>query len=370
MNPISGEVDYHGRGRGGYSSNTIASDNRNIQQQQPQHLLSLIQTASSDLSNQSCTHGLSILRGLRSGGSVDPHVYRDWLIFEERLKQNHRRLRRKKRRYLTQIFVLIIMTLVLSWGSLFASVKFLDQCNRVLHQYNMRLEPFPNALDQQTPVSADISSPETFRSTPAAATRDTYSQQTKSPQDAGSNFSFGSKRDTQLLFFPSIPRSLISGYSDFKKTYYRKREASKRKQSVSQRQRSRSRSLQDGAKPSKKAQDGQSNSIVEDTSVMTPTSASAITLQRRWPTTAGAESQDSTPAVIQRGSKQGRPENKRISFISDTETEESITDLEFTPVSSQRPNSPLGENRESSSGSYLYGDRKPGSPSALNWKEE
>ncbi|KAJ1933746.1 hypothetical protein FBU59_005927, partial [Linderina macrospora] len=49
---------------------------------------------------QQYSHGLTVLQCARTGAPVDPHVYRDWLIFEERLKQNYRRLQKKKRSYL------------------------------------------------------------------------------------------------------------------------------------------------------------------------------------------------------------------------------------------------------------------------------
>ncbi|KAJ1674080.1 hypothetical protein EV182_004003, partial [Spiromyces aspiralis] len=167
--------------RFGYYSNIVPLYHQRDQ------LLNSLQTDPANLSQQSCTHGLSVLRHVQSPRvQIDPHVYRDWLIFEERLKQNYRRLRRKKRRYLTQTFLLSVLALSFGWGSLFGSsayqflcrvlfcvcvfsishtvnnrkfkqsVKFLDQCNRVLYQYRMRLEPNPNALTQQDPTIAGL----------------------------------------------------------------------------------------------------------------------------------------------------------------------------------------------------------------------
>ncbi|KAJ2317133.1 hypothetical protein GGI00_006840, partial [Coemansia sp. RSA 2681] len=47
-------------------------------------------SAAAATANQTYTHGLTVLQCARSRAPVDPHVYRDWLIFEERLKQSYR----------------------------------------------------------------------------------------------------------------------------------------------------------------------------------------------------------------------------------------------------------------------------------------
>ncbi|KAJ1975979.1 hypothetical protein H4R34_004145, partial [Dimargaris verticillata] len=45
----------------------------------------------------------------------DALLYKDLLIFEERLKQNVRRLKRKKQKYQVQLVFLFIMFICLSW---------------------------------------------------------------------------------------------------------------------------------------------------------------------------------------------------------------------------------------------------------------
>ncbi|KAJ1983195.1 hypothetical protein H4R33_004849 [Dimargaris cristalligena] len=99
------------------------------------------------------------------------HLYKDMLIFEERLKQNVRRLKRKKRKYRFQLGGLLLVILYFTWMILFESerkpwtflykygaiiciiifywtyrsrkytqtTKYVPQCNRSLLAFNMRL---------------------------------------------------------------------------------------------------------------------------------------------------------------------------------------------------------------------------------------
>ncbi|KAI7830937.1 hypothetical protein BX661DRAFT_180345 [Kickxella alabastrina] len=148
-------------------------------------------SAASSTANQTCLHGLTVLQCARSQAPVDPH----------RLKQSYRRLQRKKRNYMVQIIAFGILVLftckLLSAGSAYCiylivtnrrflqSIKYPAQCNRSLHQFRMRFEANP------------MHAPSPFIS--------------------------------QLSFFPTVPRQLRDGYLEFKSTYYRKRDAAKRR---------------------------------------------------------------------------------------------------------------------------------------------
>ncbi|ORX72804.1 hypothetical protein DL89DRAFT_264998 [Linderina pennispora] len=168
--------------------------------------------ASTPSPRQQHTHGLTVLQCARTGAPVDPHVYRDWLIFEERLKQNYRRLQKKKRSYLAQIVGFGILVVYFAWfgfvstqsykftckllsgGSAYCiyhiqSIKYSAQCNRVMHQFRMRFEASPLVRTSMTNTA-----------------------------------------DQQPAKQTAVPRQLRDGYWDFRTTYYRKRDAAKRRQ--------------------------------------------------------------------------------------------------------------------------------------------
>ncbi|KAJ2781674.1 hypothetical protein H4R18_002727 [Coemansia javaensis] len=187
--------------------------------------------ASTETGGQTYTHGTTVLQCARGRGPVDPHVFRDWLIFEERLKQSHRRLQRKKRSYLAQILAFGILVLYFAWFGFFGTqqyrfackllsagsayctylivtnrrflqaVRYPAQCNRALHQFRLRFETTP----LQVPG-------------PPAAAND-YDDDATPPPPV----------ESQLSFFPTVPRQLRDGYLAFKATYYRKRDAAKKR---------------------------------------------------------------------------------------------------------------------------------------------
>ncbi|KAJ2681313.1 hypothetical protein H4R19_007368, partial [Coemansia spiralis] len=184
--------------------------------------------ASTETAGHTYTHGMTVLQCARGRGPIDPHVYRDWLIFEERLKQSHRRLRRKKRSYLLQILAFGVLVLYFAWFGFFGtrsyrstckllsagsayctylivtnrrflqSIKYPMQCNRALHQFRLRFETTP--LQIPMPFLAPASG-EGEGGSPRLAV------------------------ESQLSFFPTVPRQLRDGYLEFKATYYRKRDA-------------------------------------------------------------------------------------------------------------------------------------------------
>ncbi|KAI8324960.1 hypothetical protein GQ54DRAFT_295788 [Martensiomyces pterosporus] len=215
--------------------------------------------ASALTAQQTYTHGLTVLRCARSRAPVDPHVYRDWLIFEERLKQSYRRLQKKKRSYLAQIIAFGILVLYFAWFGFFGtktyrftckllsagsayciyliatnrkflqSVKYPAQCNRVLHQFRMRFEA--NPLQSSRSLLAAPTVPST--ATSSGATHDEGSNVAGS--DGGGMAGTAAKppsflAEAQLAFFPTVPQQLRDGYLEFKATYYRKRDAAKRRQ--------------------------------------------------------------------------------------------------------------------------------------------
>ncbi|KAJ2806330.1 F-box protein: endocytic membrane traffic, recycling ReCYcling 1 [Coemansia helicoidea] len=188
--------------------------------------------ASTETAGHTYTHGMTVLQCARGRGPIDPHVYRDWLVFEERLKQSHRRLRRKKRSYLLQVLAFGILVLYFAWFGFFGtrsyrstckllsagsayctyliitnrrflqSIKYPVQCNRALHQFRLRFETTP--LQTATPFLAA-----SVDGAPDGAPRLAV--------------------ESQLSFFPTVPRQLRDGYLEFKATYYRKRDAAKKR---------------------------------------------------------------------------------------------------------------------------------------------
>ncbi|KAJ1735620.1 hypothetical protein LPJ61_000458 [Coemansia biformis] len=201
--------------------------------------------ASTETAGHTYTHGMTVLQCARARGPVDPHVYRDWLIFEERLKQSHRRLQRKKRSYLVQILAFSILVLYFAWFGFFGarsyratckllslgsayctylivtnrrflhSIKYPTQCNRALHQFRLRFETTP--LQIPTPFLA-------------AAAATTAADQRASPGGDGAPGGMPEPAvESQLSFFPTVPRQLRDGYLEFKATYYRKRDAAKKR---------------------------------------------------------------------------------------------------------------------------------------------
>ncbi|KAJ2497987.1 hypothetical protein GGH96_004664 [Coemansia sp. RSA 1972] len=223
--------------------------------------------ASSDTVGQTNTHGLTVLQCARARAPVDPHVFRDWLIFEERLKQSYRRLQRKKRSYLVQILAFGILVFYFAWFGLFGtpayrftckllsagsayctylivtnrrflqSVKYPTQCNRALHQFRMRFETTPLQMPNLVmPAGAATAASTAFavrlppNATPTRANqanRSSFSTPS-TPRDTPANLS-DLVIESQLSFFPTVPRQLRDGYVEFKATYYRKRDAAKRR---------------------------------------------------------------------------------------------------------------------------------------------
>ncbi|KAJ2721971.1 hypothetical protein GGI07_003621 [Coemansia sp. Benny D115] len=216
-------------------------------------------SAATSTANQTYVHGLTVLQSARSRGLVDPHVYRDWLIFEERLKQSYRRLQRKKRNYLVQIIAFGVLALYFAWFGVFGtqnyrftckllsagsayciylivtnrrflqSIKYPAQCNRALHQFRIRFEANPLNVSS-TPFIADVHADTAGAPTSslaATASKDnlaSVSSTTAPPPTKLPSF----LSESQLSFFPTVPRQLRDGYLEFKTTYYRKRDAAKK----------------------------------------------------------------------------------------------------------------------------------------------
>ncbi|KAJ2628248.1 hypothetical protein H4R22_003992 [Coemansia sp. RSA 1290] len=223
--------------------------------------------ASTNTNGQLYSHGLTVLQCARSHGPVDPHVYRDWLIFEERLKQSYRRLQRKKRSYLAQILAFGILVLYFAWFGFFGtpsyrftckllsagsayctyliitnrrflqSVKYPAQCNRALHQFRLRFETTPLQVSNPFVVaSAGVSASATAPGTPAKKPRlpananvAGATSPAKAAAAAADDASSEALVESQLSFFPTVPRQLRDGYIEFKATYYRKRDAARRR---------------------------------------------------------------------------------------------------------------------------------------------
>ncbi|KAJ2261437.1 hypothetical protein GGI01_002283 [Coemansia sp. RSA 376] len=231
-------------------------------------------SAAAATANQTYTHGLTVLQCARSRAPVDPHVYRDWLIFEERLKQSYRRLQRKRRNYLVQIVAFGILVFYFAWFGFFGtksyrftckllsagsayciylivtnrrflqSIKYPTQCNRALHQLRMRFETTPLHTPNPFMVASAISAATSTDSAAIlASTPGMSSPGIESPKPASSPSHGGSSAsdapssarppsfmtESQLSFFPTVPRQLRDGYTEFKATYYRKRDAAKRR---------------------------------------------------------------------------------------------------------------------------------------------
>ncbi|KAJ2063380.1 hypothetical protein GGI17_001741 [Coemansia sp. S146] len=230
-------------------------------------------SAAAATANQTYTHGLTVLQCARSRAPVDPHVYRDWLIFEERLKQSYRRLQRKRRNYLVQIVAFGVLVFYFAWFGFFGtksyrftckllsagsayciylivtnrrflqSIKYPTQCNRALHQLRMRFETTPlhtpNPFMAASAVSAATStdSAAILASTPGISSAGIESPKPAfNPSHGGSSASDAPSTrppsfltESQLSFFPTVPRQLRDGYMEFKATYYRKRDAAKKR---------------------------------------------------------------------------------------------------------------------------------------------
>ncbi|KAJ2402452.1 hypothetical protein GGI23_000704 [Coemansia sp. RSA 2559] len=209
------------------------------------------------MASQSHLHGLTVLQCARSRGHVDPHVYRDWLIFEERLKQSYRRSQRKKRNYLVQIAAFGILVLYFAWfgvlgtkqyrltckllsaGSAYCiylivtnhrflqSVKYTAQCNRALHQFRLRFETLPLHTSQQLLATATSELDDARKESPPLSKDSSRPLHTKS--NAAEAKPPGFLAEPHLSFFPTVPRQLRDGFMEFKTTYYRKRDATKKR---------------------------------------------------------------------------------------------------------------------------------------------
>ncbi|KAJ1885711.1 hypothetical protein LPJ66_009986, partial [Kickxella alabastrina] len=108
------------------------------------------------------------------------------------------------------------------------SIKYPAQCNRSLHQFRMRFEA--NPIHTSSPFIAPNSTENTAASLPTMPT----------PLSKMPTF----LTESQLSFFPTVPRQLRDGYLEFKSTYYRKRDAAKRRlQERSRREQQRKSSL-------------------------------------------------------------------------------------------------------------------------------
>ncbi|KAJ1836486.1 hypothetical protein LPJ63_000274 [Coemansia sp. RSA 2711] len=293
--------------------------------------------ASTDTAGQTNTHGLTVLQSARSRGPVDPHVYRDWLIFEERLKQSFRRLQRKKRSYLVQILAFGILVLYFAWFGVFGtpsyrftckllsagsayctylivtnrrflqSVKYPAQCNRALHQFRLRFET--TALQVHCPPMATAGATASARLPPnatstatataaaAAATTPTRGDMAKEPE---------ALVESQLSFFPTVPRQLRDGYIEFKATYYRKRDAAKKR-------------MQDRLRRTKKRRDSVGSSSFR-TSERRPR-------QRRSPRGADSDHNDDThgSSPLSLGARSGRIGVSALLGGADSATDDSST---------------------------------------------
>ncbi|KAJ2234883.1 hypothetical protein IWW45_003046 [Coemansia sp. RSA 485] len=219
----------------------------------PSTIYQAASAAAVSTADQTYVHGLSVLQCARSRAPADPHVYRDWLIFEERLKQSYRRLQRKKRNYFVQILAFGILSIYFAWFGVFGtknyrftckllsagsayciylivknrrflqSIKYPAQCNRSLHQFRMRFETSP--LQAVNPFTTTAEPGSSSSALPAAGDSGTKTADTSSVLEKTPAF----LNESQLTFFPTVPRQLRDGYADFKTTYYRKRDAAKKR---------------------------------------------------------------------------------------------------------------------------------------------
>ncbi|KAJ1664527.1 hypothetical protein IW140_000529 [Coemansia sp. RSA 1813] len=221
-------------------------------------------SSQANTTNQSYTHGLTVLQCARSRGHVDPHVYRDWLIFEERLKQSYRRSQRKKRNYLVQIAAFGILVLYFAWFGCFGtkpyrftckllsagsayciyliatnrrflqSIKYTAQCNRALHQFRLRFETLPLRTSQQllaTATNANSNATDTITSARKSSSplSEKSSRALQAKRAIAESKPLGFLAESHLTFFPTVPRQLRDGFMEFKATYYRKRDATKKR---------------------------------------------------------------------------------------------------------------------------------------------
>ncbi|KAJ2746651.1 hypothetical protein GGI20_001152 [Coemansia sp. BCRC 34301] len=223
-------------------------------------------SAAAATANQTYTHGLTVLQCARSRAPADPHVYRDWLIFEERLKQSYRRLQRKRRNYLVQIIAFGVLVVYFAWFGLFGtksyrltckllsagsayciylivtnrrflqSIKYPTQCNRALHQFRIRFETSPLHAPNPFMVATAVVSAATSTDSAAILAATPGAELTQSDVISGpaSDDSPLARlprfmTESQLSFFPTVPRQLRDGYVEFKATYYRKRDAAKKR---------------------------------------------------------------------------------------------------------------------------------------------
>ncbi|KAJ2889548.1 hypothetical protein IWW38_004639, partial [Coemansia aciculifera] len=210
-------------------------------------------SAAAATTNQTYTHGLTVLQCARSRAPVDPHVYRDWLIFEERLKQSYRRLQRKRRNYLVQIIAFGILVFYFAWFGLFGtksyrltckllsagsayciylivtnrrflqSIKYPTQCNRALHQFRMRFETSPLHAPNPFLVATAVSAATSTDSAAILAAATPDMEPTKPSMDPSSQGTSPTNEsplarlprfmtESQLSFFPTVPRQLRDGY--------------------------------------------------------------------------------------------------------------------------------------------------------------
>ncbi|PVU93135.1 hypothetical protein BB561_003443 [Smittium simulii] len=136
---------------------------------------SRLQTTNKPLFN----HGKTILNSARTGSSLDPHVYRDW----------------------------------------------------VLHQFRIRFDPNPTQLENsmvsnnQPPKNKqDING--TFSAPKLDSTKSSKNNNIITPNQKKLQSYI---TEPQLVFFPAVPRVLRDGFMQFKMSYFKRKENSKRR---------------------------------------------------------------------------------------------------------------------------------------------
>ncbi|KAJ2474265.1 hypothetical protein GGI02_000241, partial [Coemansia sp. RSA 2322] len=109
-------------------------------------------------------------------------------------------------------------------------------CNRALHQLRMRFETSPidapNTFMVAAAVGATDSASNVFRVSHAgveSAAATSSPSRNAGPASLAGPSSNGLMTESQLSFFPTVPRQLRDGYMEFKATYYRKRDAAKKR---------------------------------------------------------------------------------------------------------------------------------------------
>ncbi|KAJ1824958.1 hypothetical protein LPJ60_000331 [Coemansia sp. RSA 2675] len=221
------------------------------------------------------------------------------------------------------------------------SIKYPAQCNRALHQLRMRFEATPmhapNAFMVASAVSAATSTDGSALLAASPGTSDAGIGLSKPaispPHSASSTSDAPSARppsfmtESQLSFFPTVPRQLRDGFMEFKATYYRKIDAAKRRTQERQRRDKRQRP-----------------------SVTTPVSKSA---KRRNPTDQHDPCHDGSPQGSPLSTNASAAYSNGLGLASFLSGADSATDDSSTTTSSVLTRRPTSRDRGRHTGSGL-----------------